>query len=374
MPNESATVEARPGPQNLSAAELGGMFAGSDFEQGGDVGDESVSGVEQGGPEVRAVSSEAAPAPSDDFEAGAAQEPDAEPSGAQAPDEFLQSLPEEQRKAVEDRLAAAEAAKNEAAERERVLEERLQKLEKGDKPDPAAPADVFGLVRTAEDPQVLQNAAEQARQVRGWARRQLAEDNFEEDVESGERVLKTDDGQSYTRKQVAALQERAEQLLEQEIPQRWQYLQQAAHREKAREEIDRNAMETFPEWKDPQSEGGKWMQAIYNDPTYEPLKRQLPNFRYIVGLLWEGQKAVQGRQKSASGKPALSQAQQPANRAQPQQAPQRRQEPPNLGMDGGQTAMPAGNNGNGRAPAGGNGNLSMEDLKMQLLQESAREA
>ncbi len=373
MNPNSASVIDRPGPQNLSVAELGGMFAGSDFDQGGDVGDDLVSGViDQGGPGVSAVSSEAAPDPSEAFDE---QGTDAEPSGAPGPDDFLQSLPEEQRKAVEDRIAAAEQAKQQASEQARSLEERLQKLEKTDKPDASAQADVFGLVRTTEDPQVLQNAAEQARQVRQWARRQLAEDNFEEDVESGERVLKTADGQSYTRKQVASLQERAEELLEREIPQRWQYLQHAAHREKVRAEIDQNAMETFPDWKDPESEGGKWMQAIYNDPTYEPLKRQLPNFRYIVGLLWEGQKAVQARQKPGSSAAAPSQSQQPAIRAQTQQAQQRRQEPPNLGMDGGQTAMPAGNNGNGSAAAAGKaGNLSMEDLKMQLLQQSSREA
>ena len=86
------------------------------------------------------------------------------------------------------------------------------------------------------------------------------------------------------------------------IPARQAYLQE-------RENADVNAREDFPVWRGEDDEGEQLVMNIMgNADLMKKSLSQMPNQKYLVGLMYEGMKVVQARKAEAGKKPVKKKA------------------------------------------------------------------
>jgi hypothetical protein len=139
-----------------------------------------------------------------------------------------------------------------------------------------------------ESPTDLVALQQQAKDAKRFAQEQLDRDDFEP-VRVGDTVL--------DRKALKTIIRNAERTLEDEIPQRAQFLQQ-------RQAAQQLAYEKFPFLKDKSSPEYVQAQQAY---MQMPWLKNLPNADWIIGVQIEGLKALQSKDKKATGKTAKAQ-------------------------------------------------------------------
>jgi len=201
-------------------------------------------------------------------------------------DDLRQLKPKAAEKARK-RIDKLTARAKEAEERAQALENRLARLEQGQQESDQPTGNSFAeRVQQANAPDQLQKLYETARDTKKWARKVLAEDQF--DYDGNIEV----EGQKYSKAQIANALNEAEDAIETALPQRFQYL-------RSRMEADQNAVREFPAWQDQSHPDHKMLVQAYTQSPIASYLQQMPNGRYVAGLVVEGIKAKQAAQKPA---------------------------------------------------------------------------
>ena len=126
---------------------------------------------------------------------------------------------------------------------------------------------------------------EQAMLAKRFALKHIGKDY----VEDGE--------EEYDGDQIRNILRRSEDFLMEHIPARQAYLQE-------REHAEGNAREDFPVWRGEDDEGEQLVMNIMgNADLMNKSLSQMPNQKYLVGLMYEGMKVVQARKAEAGKKP-----------------------------------------------------------------------
>ena len=126
---------------------------------------------------------------------------------------------------------------------------------------------------------------EQAMLAKRFALKHIGKDY----VEDGE--------EEYDGDQIRNILRRSEDFLMEHIPARQAYLQE-------REHAEGNAREDFPVWRGEDDEGEQLVMNIMgNADLMSKSLSQMPNQKYLVGLMYEGMKVVQARKAEAGKKP-----------------------------------------------------------------------
>jgi len=102
-------------------------------------------------------------------------------------------------------------------------------------------------------------------------------------------------GNVYSDEQIRQILLNAEDVLE-KIPEKRQILQ-------TQDQYDKNAKEIWPEFEDSESELSKWYNEVMSDPAVDKAFSDLPNKRYVMGLIKEGELSLLSRQKNAEENP-----------------------------------------------------------------------
>lgn len=202
-------------------------------------------------------------------------------------DDVLNQLHPNAAKKARKRIDKLTREAREAQERAAALEERLQRLEQTQQPEEPKGNSFADRVEQAGTVEQLNKLYQSARETKQWARRVLAEDKFDYDgnIEVGD--------QKYSKVQIANALNEAEEAIETVLPQRFQHLQM-------RQQADQNAMNDFPAWKDPSHPDREMLEGVWRNAQH---LHNVPNGRYLAGLIVEGIKARQAAAKPAEEKP-----------------------------------------------------------------------
>lgn len=186
-----------------------------------------------------------------------------------------------------DKRIGKEVAKRKALEaqlNELKLQVEANQQRKPEQSAPVAPLPQGSLpLAQIESPTELAALAQQAKDAKRFAQEQLDRDDFEP-VRVGETVL--------DRKALKSIIRNAERTLEDEIPQRAQFLQQRAQAQQL-------AHEKFPFLKDKSTPEYVAAQTAL---MQMPWLKNLPNSDWIIGVQIEGLKAMAAREKKAGNK------------------------------------------------------------------------
>jgi hypothetical protein len=302
MPNDtveapSQAVEAAPPPEtnsdapkrsNLSVAEAAARLLNMESERA----------------DAKAAQMASQPAPAENNSASdSSAEPDAattesaEVPVSEAPadeagmdDVPSQDLPDDIKKKVAKRIST-EFAKRKAVERElNDLKLQLTQLQQQQTQQPVQPPVIAPLpqgvtpLAQIEDVGQLQTLAQQAKEAKRFAQEQLDRDDFEP-VRIGDEIL--------DRQKLKTIVRNANKTLEDDIPQRVQFLQ-------ARNQAQQIAFEKFPFLRDRSTPEYVQAQQAY---MAMPWLKNLPNADWIIGVQIEGLKALQAKEKKAGVKP-----------------------------------------------------------------------
>lgn len=216
------------------------------------------------------------------------QAPEAQAEEAQTEDvpSQDQDLSPDLKKKIEKRIGK-EVAKRKALEaqlNELKLQMQAQSQQQPQQQAPTAPLpQTPPPLSQIEDPNALLALQQQAREAKRFAQEQLDRDDFEP-VRVGDTVL--------DRKALKTIIRNAERTLEDEIPQRAQFLTQKQQAQKV-------AFERFPFLKDKSTPEYVMAQQAY---MQMPWLKNLPNADWIIGVQIEGLKSLQAKEKKATGK------------------------------------------------------------------------
>lgn len=232
--------------------------------------------------EITSEVSETAQAESAEVEA-----PEAQAEEGQTEDVPSQDISPDLKKKIDKRIGK-EVAKRKALEaqlNELKLQVQATQQNQSQTPPPVVPLPQGAPpLAQIEDINGLTALQQQAREAKRFAQEQLDRDDFEP-VRVGDTVL--------DRKALKTIVRNAEKTLEDEIPQRAQFLQQ-------RHQAQQLAFEKFPFLKDKSSPEYVQAQQAY---IQMPWLKNLPNADWIIGVQIEGLKALQAKDRKA-GKPA----------------------------------------------------------------------
>lgn len=172
------------------------------------------------------------------------------------------------------------------------LQERLEKIERGEEKPDERPATFTDRVQQASTLEQLEQMQKTARETIKWARRHMDEP----EVEVNGTTLERDD--------VLRMLEEAEDVLQDTIPKRANYLMQ-------RQQVEQNTLKEFPAWGDREHPDYKLLHQVWNDPTAKSMFHTQPNGRYLASVFVEGLKVLEGKQAKPAGtdKPKEQQAQ-----------------------------------------------------------------
>lgn len=216
------------------------------------------------------------------------EEPEAEPAAEDSEDpdgeqddlsQFSLKAKEKVQKRINKLTKRAKTAEEEnlaLKARLEQLEQRVEQVSKADK-KPVNQSIVDRVLNA--DEATLTEIEREVSDLRKWARRNVHED----EVVIGE--------QTVPKEKVIQFLEDAEEALEKHIPARRSYLSQ-------RKEMDAAAEQEFPGWKDKSSEQGVWLHSVWSNPNTQRVLGQLPNAKYLLGLLYEGHKAHEAKKKA----------------------------------------------------------------------------
>ena len=300
MPNE--TVEApsqpvsAPAPEthsdapkksNLSVAQAAARLLNMETEKAQAAATQAEQ-IEQAEIPSEAVSEVSEPAQA---ESAVAEDSEAQAEEPQGDDVPSQDISPDLKKKIDKRIGK-EVAKRKALEaqlNELKLQVQATQQQQQSAPQPVVPlpqgAPPLAQIESASDLVALQ---QQAKDAKRFAQEQLDRDDFEP-VRVGDTVL--------DRKALKTIIRNAERTLEDEIPQRAQFIQQ-------RQAAQQLAYEKFPFLKDKSSPEYVQAQQAY---IQMPWLKNLPNADWIIGVQIEGLKALQSKDKKA-GKSAKPQA------------------------------------------------------------------
>jgi len=192
---------------------------------------------------------------------------------------------------------------------EEKVAEQTQELEalKADSPeDQAVVGGNTGIpdVDSIQTMEGLEEMRQKAMTAKRWALNHIGKDY----VEDGEDEFDGD--------QIRGILRRSEDFLMEHLPARQAYLHE-------RDVAETNAREDFPVWRGEDDEGEQLIMSMMNNENLmQKSFSQLPNQKYLVGLLYEGLKVVEARNAKAGKKPVRRPATPPsateAVTAQPQ--------------------------------------------------------
>ena len=295
MPNE--TVEApsqpvsAPAPEtnsdapkksNLSVAQAAARLLNMETERA-EAREAQAEQIDQTPLEPESTSEVTGEAQADSAEAESTEATAEEQSTEDVPS---QDISPDLKKKIEKRIGK-EVAKRKALEAQ--LNELKLQAQQAQQTQAAQPAPIAPLPQGAptlaniEDPAGLAALQQQAREAKRFAQEQLDRDDFEP-VRVGETVL--------DRKALKTIVRNAEKTLEEDIPQRAQFLQQRAQAQQV-------AFEKFPFLKDKSSPEYVQAQQAY---MAMPWLKNLPNSDWIIGVQIEGLKALAAKDKKSTGK------------------------------------------------------------------------
>ena len=295
MPNE--TVEApsqpvsAPAPEthsdapkksNLSVAQAAARLLNMESEKAQAAAAQAEQ-IEQAEIPSESISEVSEPAQA---ESAVAEEPEAQAEEPQGDDVPSQDISDDLKKKIDKRIGK-EVAKRKALEaqlNELKLQVQAAQQQQTSAPQPVVPlpqgAPPLAQIESASDLVALQ---QQAKDAKRFAQEQLDRDDFEP-VRVGDTVL--------DRKALKTIIRNAERTLEDEIPQRAQFIQQ-------RQAAQQLAYEKFPFLKDKSSPEYVQAQQAY---MQMPWLKNLPNADWIIGVQIEGLKALQSKEKKLTGK------------------------------------------------------------------------
>tara|TARA_Y100000592_G_scaffold81847_1_gene129933 strand:- start:82 stop:1182 length:1101 start_codon:yes stop_codon:yes gene_type:complete len=124
-----------------------------------------------------------------------------------------------------------------------------------------------------------------------WAEESL--DNEVEYDDSGNEYLVKEGDKTYTKDELRRIRSNAKKILRKDVPARHKFIVE-------REQYDKQALETFPFLGDGESEDYQIFMQAKNHKDYKQVLNNLPNGNYIAGLMIEGMRSVEKRQKEAS--------------------------------------------------------------------------
>ena len=295
MPNE--TVEApsqpvsAPAPEtnsdapkksNLSVAQAAARLLNMETERA-EAREAQAEQIDQTPLEPESTSEVTGEASADSAEV---ESPEAQAEEQQTEDVPSQDISPDLKKKIEKRIGK-EVAKRKALEaqlNELKLQAQQAQQTQAQQPAPIAPLPQGApTLANIEDPAGLAALQQQAREAKRFAQEQLDRDDFEP-VRVGETVL--------DRKALKTIVRNAEKTLEEDIPQRAQFLQQRAQAQSV-------AFEKFPFLKDKSSPEYVQAQQAY---MAMPWLKNLPNSDWIIGVQIEGLKALAAKDKKSTGK------------------------------------------------------------------------
>lgn len=292
-PSAPETKGDAPKSSNLSVAEAAARLLNIEAESAKAKAAQPEQTAQEGEkPASTSEQTEAAQAESAEPEAPAEAEAQAEEEAEKPEDVPSHDLSPEQKKRIEKRIGK-EVAKRKALEAQlNELKVEIAKQQAAAQ-TPTTPPPLVPLPQGApplaqiEDVAQLSQLSQQAKEAKRFAEEQLDRDDFEP-VKVGDNIL--------DRAALKTIIRNANKTLEDDIPQRFQFLQQ-------RNQAQQVAYEKFPFLKDKSApEYVMAQQALLAMPWL----RNLPNSDWIIGVQIEGIKALQAREasKGKAAKPA----------------------------------------------------------------------
>ena len=296
VPAPSQPAEASPTPQansdapkrgNLSVAEAAARLLNMEAENA-KAKETQLAGQPAPAETDSAIESSAEPDAAT-AESAEVEAPEASAEEAPTDDVPSQDIPAELKKKIDKRIGK-EVAKRKALEAQlnelRLAVSQTQQQQAGQPaqvPIAPLPQGVTPLAQI-EDVKQLQTLAQQAKEAKRFAEEQLDNDNFEP-VRVGDEIL--------DRQKLKTIIRNANKTLEDDIPNRAQFLQQ-------RNQAQQIAFEKFPFLKDKSTPEYVQAQQAY---IAMPWLKNLPNADWIIGVQIEGLRALQAKEKKAGAKP-----------------------------------------------------------------------
>lgn len=243
------------------------------------------------------------PAASETPEAEAGTKPnvDAEASKTEIEnlEKQLEGTLDEKTKASIQKVIDKKHAQMKAAQEERdglkndmeKMREQIAKLEKGETDQTTSgPSDIGTEIARSETLDEVSKLQERADKAKRFARQHLNSDDelpFKVDPKTGE-----DSEERYTREELNDILQTAEDALDKWIPNQKQYIEVTG-------QYNEFAKKDFPFLYDKEHKAFKWAQESREGDRYSFLKKSMPDFEYLLGLLWEGKVVTEARLKSA---------------------------------------------------------------------------
>lgn len=238
-------------------------------------------------------------------------------------------------KRVNKLTARAKSAEEKLEAEREAFQKQIDELkEQVSQPTEKKQADTWSeRVAQAETPQELLQMQQVARETKKWVRAH----QHEEFSKLGEQEL--------DQEQKAAMLNEAEDMLEQEIPARAQYLQQ-------REIVEQNTVKDFPAWRDTKHPDHQLLHRIWNDPVSKGMFQGQPNGRYLASIFAKGIRALEAEGQAQAAPPAE------------EKAPAKKQvvAPKVPGMDGGNPPVPGNRSNELEKRILSKGNVSTDDF------------
>lgn len=173
----------------------------------------------------------------------------------------------------------------EEVNRRRVVEEENTRLKAElQQKQPEKPVSIDQPLANIQDVQALVNQQSELKEIKRWAQSQLITDQIERSghVEAH--------GRQYTKADLHTIVLNADRVLEDQIPQRYQFLQ-------ARQQAEQQALERFPWMREKDSEEYQLYQATLKK---YPFLGNLPDAPFVVGVQITGARYLEQQAKTAA--------------------------------------------------------------------------
>ena len=293
--SENAESSETPGEGNLTMAELASnLLKNKTKEEPPEPTEEELESPEQAG-----VEEESEEQSVEEQEESEQTEPPAEPSDVLSKYNIdLDSLSEDETKELAKslhlsavkRFGDLTAQKNALAQQNAQLQEQAQKQEQASQSEnPEFLKD--NALANVNDIISLEQEVENFNALVEWTEESL--DNEVEYDDSGNEYLVKEGDKTYTKDELRRIRSNAKKILRKDVPARHKFIVE-------REQYDKQALETFPFLGDGESEDYQIFMQAKNHKDYGQVLTNLPNGNYIAGLMIEGMRSVEKRQKQAS--------------------------------------------------------------------------
>ena len=167
---------------------------------------------------------------------------------------------------MQSRIDKVTAEKYDLSDRLKALESQMMDKQKASDNQGKKLLDLVNEATSFDD---LVQHEKEAREAKRFALQNVGRDDVEFQ------------GNTYSDDQIRQILLNSEEVLE-SIPARREAINNQVENEKV-------AMETWPEYNDPESSLAKWHSGIESDKETNDILNKLPNKRYILGLIYEGQ-------------------------------------------------------------------------------------